>query len=173
MTRKIVKRSTFLRPHHYTNASEPIRISIFSRTPLCAAGVVVSCKIPILATRVRFPGGASKNYYFPGFAQTSIFLVPSQYSPIGGCSSVVERSLCMWKAPGSIPGISTFIIEMKVQHALFLSVSLSHQFCLSFNLSASACANLIQFGEKAMKFHPFLSTAIPCWKHQFSSDHWS
>ena len=25
-----------------------------------AAGVVVSCKIPILATRVRFPGGASK-----------------------------------------------------------------------------------------------------------------
>ena len=23
-----------------------------------AAGVVVSCKIPILATRVRFPGGA-------------------------------------------------------------------------------------------------------------------
>ena len=24
----------------------------------CAAGVVVSCKIPILATRVRFPGGA-------------------------------------------------------------------------------------------------------------------
>ena len=25
---------------------------------ICAAGVVVSCKIPILATRVRFPGGA-------------------------------------------------------------------------------------------------------------------
>ncbi len=25
---------------------------------------------------------------------------------IWGCSSVVERSLCMWKAPGSIPGIS-------------------------------------------------------------------
>ena len=27
-------------------------------TTYCAAGVVVSCKIPILATRVRFPGGA-------------------------------------------------------------------------------------------------------------------
>ena len=26
-----------------------------------------------------------------------------------GCSSVVERSLCMWEAPGSIPGISTSI----------------------------------------------------------------
>lgn len=25
----------------------------------------------------------------------------------GGCSSAVERSLCMWKAPGSIPGTST------------------------------------------------------------------
>ena len=25
---------------------------------LCTAGVVVSCKIPILATRVRFPGSA-------------------------------------------------------------------------------------------------------------------
>ena len=28
-----------------------------------AAGVVVSCKIPILATRVRFPGGAVLNFY--------------------------------------------------------------------------------------------------------------
>ena len=27
-----------------------------------AAGVVVSCKIPILATRVRFPGGADIYY---------------------------------------------------------------------------------------------------------------
>ena len=26
---------------------------------------------------------------------------------IWGCSSAVERSLCMWKVPGSIPGIST------------------------------------------------------------------
>ena len=29
-----------------------------------AAGVVVSCKIPILATRVRFPGGAFSFYVF-------------------------------------------------------------------------------------------------------------
>ena len=29
-----------------------------------AAGVVVSCKIPILATRVRFPGGAGYDMYF-------------------------------------------------------------------------------------------------------------
>ena len=35
-----------------------------SQTP-SAAGVVVSCKIPILATRVRFPGGASF-FYPPG-----------------------------------------------------------------------------------------------------------
>ncbi len=38
------------------------------------------------------------------FAYTvcSLFLM-SQW----GCSSAVERSLCMWKVPGSIPGIST------------------------------------------------------------------
>ena len=29
-----------------------------------AAGVVVSCKIPILATRVRFPGGARLFFLF-------------------------------------------------------------------------------------------------------------
>ena len=29
-----------------------------------------------------------------------------------GCSSVVERSLCMRKAPGSIPGISTYLFWM-------------------------------------------------------------
>ncbi len=29
---------------------------------------------------------------------------------IWGCSSAVERSLCMWKAPGSIPGISTIFL---------------------------------------------------------------
>ena len=32
--------------------------SITERPIQCAAGVVVSCKIPILATRVRFPGSA-------------------------------------------------------------------------------------------------------------------
>jgi hypothetical protein len=34
---------------------------IYVKTPhiTSAAGVVVSCKIPILATRVRFPGGAA------------------------------------------------------------------------------------------------------------------
>ena len=36
-----------------------------------AAGVVVSCKIPILATRVRFPGGA-------GFSFSGVFFPPSQ-----------------------------------------------------------------------------------------------
>ena len=30
-----------------------------------AAGVVVSCKIPILATRVRFPGGAQVLAFCP------------------------------------------------------------------------------------------------------------
>ena len=36
------------------------------------------------------------------------FLVPQ----VRGCSSVVERSLCMWKAPGSIPGISSAFKHM-------------------------------------------------------------
>jgi hypothetical protein len=28
----------------------------------------------------------------------------------GGCSSVVERMLCMYEAPGSIPGISKILL---------------------------------------------------------------
>ena len=32
-----------------------------------AAGVVVSCKIPILATRVRFPGGAFFSLFIDRF----------------------------------------------------------------------------------------------------------
>lgn len=28
-----------------------------------------------------------------------------------GCSSVVERMLCMYEAPGSIPGISSVLLE--------------------------------------------------------------
>ncbi len=35
-----------------------------------------------------------------------------------GCSSVVERMLCMYEAPGSIPGISTFYVSLYV---LFVS----------------------------------------------------
>ena len=49
-----------------------------------AAGVMVTCKIPILAPRVRFPGGAR--------FQCEI-IDHSTYHR--GCSSVVERSLCM------------------------------------------------------------------------------
>ena len=37
--------------------------SITERPIQCAAGVVVSCKIPILATRVRFPGGANDFFF--------------------------------------------------------------------------------------------------------------
>ena len=33
-------------------------IDVSRNLPVSTAGVVVSCKIPILATRVRFPGGA-------------------------------------------------------------------------------------------------------------------
>ena len=29
-----------------------------------------------------------------------------------GCSSVVERMLCMYEAPGSIPGISMFLLTL-------------------------------------------------------------
>ena len=38
--------------------------SITERPIQCAAGVVVSCKIPILATRVRFPGDANIFFIF-------------------------------------------------------------------------------------------------------------
>ena len=37
---------------------------------MSTAGVVVSCKIPILATRVRFPGGALTPFFL-----TALFLV--------------------------------------------------------------------------------------------------
>lgn len=33
---------------------------------------------------------------------------PSQTAPVWGCSSVVERMLCMYEALGSIPSISKF-----------------------------------------------------------------
>ena len=42
----------------------------------------------------------------------------NQFIAIRGCSSVVERSLCMWKARGSIPRISTYFL---------------HFFCLASN----------------------------------------
>ena len=48
--------------------SAKIKKRVYSKAKECAAGVVVSCKIPILATRVRFPGGA-------GLAFLNIFLV--------------------------------------------------------------------------------------------------
>ena len=41
--------------------------SITERPIQCAAGVVVSCKIPILATRVRFPGDAGFKFLFKDF----------------------------------------------------------------------------------------------------------
>ena len=39
-------------------------------------------------------------------------------APWRGCSSVVERSLCMWKARGSIPRISTSILECLIPIAV-------------------------------------------------------
>ena len=37
-----------------------------------------------------------------------------------GCSSVVERTLCMCEAPGSIPGISIYfvIVDLMPAHSL-------------------------------------------------------
>ena len=49
--------------------------SITERPIQCAAGVVVSCKIPILATRVRFPGGAKF------FEQTLLLMLISKSLP--------------------------------------------------------------------------------------------
>ena len=43
--------------------SHEMKIVRFSAAWKSAAGVVVSCKIPILATRVRFPGDA--HLFFP------------------------------------------------------------------------------------------------------------
>ena len=35
--------------------------------------------------------------------------------PVRGCSSVVERSLSMWEAPGSIPGTSIYFCQLFLQ----------------------------------------------------------
>ena len=56
--------------------------SITERPRQCAAGVVVSCKIPILATRVRFPGDAI--LFFPNnLPDGSKYLCHSSNSPRG------------------------------------------------------------------------------------------
>ena len=67
------------------------------------------------ALHVRGPG------FNPRHLQNSFLLdadcSSSKMNPVlwlgthGGCSSVVERMLCMYEAPGSIPGIS-IILEM-------------------------------------------------------------
>ena len=45
-----------------------------------------------------------------------------------GCSSAVERSLCMWKAPGSIPGISMYVLG----HGLLGEVKIACSGCLMY-----------------------------------------
>ncbi len=47
-----------------------------------------------------------------------------------GCSSVVERSLCMWKAPGSIPGISNSLLVCLSVPIVFASNSRTRIFTL-------------------------------------------
>ena len=42
----------------------------------------------------------------------------SDLNYVRGCSSVVERSLCMWKARGSIPRISKLFLDLKSQVAV-------------------------------------------------------
>ena len=42
----------------------------------------------------------------PNYPKNYKFLINLQLNIRRGCSAVVARSLCMWKAPGSIPGIS-------------------------------------------------------------------
>ena len=52
----------------------------FARMYWSAAGVVVSCKIPILATRVRFPGGA--NFLLDVFARNFEFAFSGKINPL-------------------------------------------------------------------------------------------
>ena len=50
----------------------------------------------------------------------------NRMTPSRGCSSAVERSLCMWKAPGSIPRISTKTFcrfSLQIYGFSFLTVS--------------------------------------------------
>ena len=57
------------------------------------------------------PGSAKVSQHFL-FTCTAQFLESSPPLSFNnrGCSAVVARSLCMWKAPGSIPGISIGIL---------------------------------------------------------------
>lgn len=52
---------------YHVIASQSPKPTSAAQLPTSAAGVVVSCKIPILATRVRFPGGAAVILLFPHF----------------------------------------------------------------------------------------------------------
>ncbi len=97
----------------------------------------------------------------------------------GGVAQMVERSLSMREVPGSIPGAST-------RSFWFCSYSFSTEnhfptlvlnYTMEIQLHSSA---LLLLGTYVMKqFHKIkicpeiLTTAIPRWKYQFSSDHCS
>ena len=57
------------------------------------------------------PVGTCTFYGWPGRWISSMFGRLIQHHHDRGCSSVVERSLCMWKARGSIPRISTLFCQ--------------------------------------------------------------
>ena len=50
------------------------------------------------------------NHFVRPHVQVFWFVSFSVNKQNGGCSSVVERSLCMWKARGSIPRISSAVV---------------------------------------------------------------
>ena len=81
-----------------------------------------------------------------------------------GCSSAVERSLCMWKAPGSIPGISTIIftnfkmyyentgvIKFSSLHSILKEVIQLHKNLISW--SKCIKLNASRFGLAAFPLH--------------------
>ena len=89
-----------------TISQRQICIDVWALLNTGAAGVVVSCKIPILATRVRFPGGAIKQ----SILELLIKIEWSEYykgpcksdfrNIYDGASNCIERGFFMVKCIG-------------------------------------------------------------------------
>ena len=128
---------------------------------LCAAGVVVSCKIPILATRVRFPGGAKTYIAFFKHEYSNYSIIKLNTLSNRGMQLSGRAFALHVKGPGFDPRHLHFYCKNTVIVLVSFSQSL-HSFCFTLTKSASACANLLEVSQRAPKIPPFLSTAIPC-----------
>ena len=64
---------------------------------------------------------------------------------LGGCSSVVERMLCMYEAPGSIPGISKVFALEKLQDLFFVDHSIKLESRTSMPWSTTwGCSSVVE-----------------------------